>query len=272
MIITEPWGGLCNRIRVMKSAINLAEKIKQPLKVYWVVNSDLNSRFEQLFETCDLFELVNVGSDYDPRMILGKKTATHYISQDELTAYNTSHTDAKMENETIEAYINSFLTDSKKKVYIKTWNDFYRIGKLGYSWLKPVPSIAKQIEEIGARCGEHAIGIHIRRTDNAEAISNSPTELFIEKMEQELAQNPDTRFYLATDDENEKQKLMAHFGDKIVINPNCQLSRNSNLGMESAVIDLFCLGNTKKIYGSFNSSFSDEAARLKGIEKIIVRK
>ena len=100
MIITEPWGGLCNRIRVMKSAINLAEKIKQPLKVYWVVNSDLNSRFEQLFETCDLFELVNVGSDYDPRMILGKKTATHYISQDELTAYNTSHTDAKMETMT----------------------------------------------------------------------------------------------------------------------------------------------------------------------------
>ena len=45
MIIVEPWGGLCNRVRVMKSAINLAKKIGQTVKVYWSVDSDLNSEF-----------------------------------------------------------------------------------------------------------------------------------------------------------------------------------------------------------------------------------
>lgn len=271
MIIVEPWGGLCNRVRVMKSAINLAKKIGQPVKVYWSVDSDLNSEFEQLFESCDLVELTNIHSSYDPRMIIGKKFSKMYISQTVLDQFNVGNPD-KMENEKFEKYILTFLENPKNTVYIKTWNDFYRIGELGYAWLKPVPHLMKQIEDIGAKVGKDGIGIHIRRTDNAEAISNSPTSLFIEKMEAEIAKNPDVRFYLATDDEGEKKKLTEHFGDKVVVNPQCHLSRNSNQGMESAVIDLFCLANTSKIYGSFNSSFSDEAAKIHGIEKIIVRK
>jgi hypothetical protein len=49
MIIVEPSHGLCNRLRVIRSAINLAEKYSQKLLVLWRVDSELHSRWKNCF-------------------------------------------------------------------------------------------------------------------------------------------------------------------------------------------------------------------------------
>ena len=61
------------------------------------------------------------------------------------------------------------------------------------------------------------IGIHIRRRDNVRSIQKSPTRLFIQAIQQTLDINPQTRFYLASDDEKEKEYLsqMREFYKKI---------------------------------------------------------
>ena len=50
-----------------------------------------------------------------------------------------------------------------------------------------------------------------------------------------------------------------------------ELRRNTLDGMQAAVIDLFCLANTNRIYGSYWSSFSEIAAQIKKAELVIVQ-
>ena len=49
MIVIEPSHGLCNRLRAIKSAMNLAKKYNQKLVVLWRVDNDLTCRFFDLF-------------------------------------------------------------------------------------------------------------------------------------------------------------------------------------------------------------------------------
>lgn len=49
MIYVEPCGGLCNRMRVIASAVTLAEKNKIGLRVMWRLNKACNCRLDELF-------------------------------------------------------------------------------------------------------------------------------------------------------------------------------------------------------------------------------
>jgi hypothetical protein len=88
-------------------------------------------------------------------------------------------------------------------------------------------------------------------------------------MKQELENDPDTRFYLATDDMTEEARLREAFPDRILSNQDRCLSRDSVEGMHDALLDLYCLSHTRKIIGSFFSSFTDIAADMHKIPKVI---
>ena len=49
MIVIEPTGGLCNRMRAVDSAMALAVHLNRSLHVVWVMNDKLNCRFDDLF-------------------------------------------------------------------------------------------------------------------------------------------------------------------------------------------------------------------------------
>lgn len=117
--------------------------------------------------------------------------------------------------------------------------------------------------------GPSCVGIHIRRTDNRPAIGKSSTECFIECMKKELDSDPDTRFYLATDDLEEERIIRAAFPGRILSNEKRCLRRDSAEGIQDALLDLYCLANTRKIIGSYFSSFTDIAADMRKIPKII---
>ena len=114
------------------------------------------------------------------------------------------------------------------------------------------------------------IGVHIRRTDNVTAIGKSGTDAFIRAMEAEIVADPEVRFFLATDEKKEEAILREHFGEKLLTNENRVIDRNSVQGMHDAMIDLFSLAATDKILGSYWSSFTDVAASMRGIPKVIV--
>ena len=50
MIIIQPIGGLCNRMRAIGSAMILAEKRGEKVTVFWKVAPELGCPFEELFE------------------------------------------------------------------------------------------------------------------------------------------------------------------------------------------------------------------------------
>jgi hypothetical protein len=126
----------------------------------------------------------------------------------------------------------------------------------------PTDNIQNRINQIISQYSStKTIGIHIRRTDNSQSIRRSPIEAFIKKIDEEISHDENVRFYLASDDDEVKQKFTRLYPDHIITHTD-KLERNSLEGMVFAVTELFCLSKTQKIIGSDYSSYSNIAAEL----------
>ena len=60
MIIIQPSGGLCNRMRVINSGWKLARERHDQLKVLWNCNAELNCPFESLFQPVKEFKITSI--------------------------------------------------------------------------------------------------------------------------------------------------------------------------------------------------------------------
>lgn len=89
-------------------------------------------------------------------------------------------------------------------------------------------------------------------------------------MRLELANDPATRFFLATDSPDVEEHLEAIFPDRITIHPKKSLDRNVPEAIQDALVDLLCLAATRKLIGSYWSTFTNAAAAIGGIESVIV--
>ena len=257
MIIIQPSGGLCNRIRSINSAATLARKKGVPLKVLWLNAPELNCPFEELFIPTDEFELINIHSLNNPKKLFLQLTARQRFNNEDI-----------LKNKTGDMLNEDFYEKLSDSVYIFTWEQFYPTED--YHLFRPTPQIQEKINAITADFSSHMIGVHIRRTDNVTAIGKSGTDAFIRAMKAEIAADPEVRFFLATDEKKEEAILREHFGEKLLTNENRVIDRNSVQGMHDAMIDLFSLAATDKILGSYWSSFTDVAASMRGIPKVIV--
>jgi hypothetical protein len=128
----------------------------------------------------------------------------------------------------------------------------------------PVREVMRVVDSYRCRFNSHTIGLHIRRTDNAESIAKSPTELFIKKVREEIELHNDTKVFLATDSTDVKKEFIAAFGSRI-ITPQEDACRDSISGIRGGIIDLWTLASTQKMYGSAGSSFSPMAASIGGV-------
>ncbi|MBD5545414.1 MAG: hypothetical protein HDR01_14535 [Lachnospiraceae bacterium] len=255
MIIIQPIGGLCNRMRAINSAYMLAKERGDSLTVIWFNNPELNCPFEELFLPSTELRVINIYSKWNLKK-LWYQFCFSFISNESIKAHKG---DGLLE----EAYRKKL----PKNIYIATEEHFYPCHE--YGLFIPTKALQAQINKLTHSFGSHPVGVHIRRTDNKPAIDGSSTNAFVQAMKKELEAFPDTMFYLATDDLSEEEQLREIFPDCIISNECRDLSRNSISGIKDALVDLWCLSETTLIIGSFFSSFTDIAADLKGIPKII---
>jgi hypothetical protein len=158
---------------------------------------------------------------------------------------------------TNEFYFDDFLKDYKS-IYIQTCQQFQPIDK-ALQEFRPVEAVQLLIDKMSAAFDDHTIGVHIRRTDNEESIIHSPLNNFIELMENEIIADKKATFFLATDDSAVEKKLIDRFGTRIIVYEKDR-SRETVKGVQDALVDLLCLASTKRIIGSYWSSFSEVAA------------
>ena len=125
------------------------------------------------------------------------------------------------------------------------------------------------IDKRSAAFGENTIGVHIRRSDHKKSIASSPDAAFEFFMDQEIAANPKTDFFLATDSPDTKHHFVKKYGSRITTFYETA-SRLRSQGVRNAVVDLYLLSRTRKVFGSHQSSFSQAAAIIGGIENIQV--
>lgn len=255
MLIIQPIGGLCNRMRAINSAKVLAHRRGEPLKVIWNVNAELGCPFEALFETPKGFQVRSITSKWDPVKLFYQLTRSSLGNED----IRRVRTDGNLPDEYAAAL--------PKRLYIATEEHFF--VNHDYSDFVPAQKLHEQIAALCSGFSSHNVGVHIRRTDNKPAIGKSSTDAFVASMRRALEHDPDTMFYLATDDMREEAHLRELFGDRIISNETRDLSRDSINGIRDALIDLMCLSKTDRIIGSYFSSFTDIAADLSGIPKLI---
>lgn len=259
MLIIQPIGGLCNRMRAINSARMLAEKRREKLTVIWFVNSELGCPFEKIFQPTDQFRVINIYSKWNLKKLfyqLSSMAFGIFIGNEDIRSH-------RQEGALDDAFISSL----GPLVYLATEEHFFPCHD--YSAFVPAPEVSERIEAKKQELGEHSVGVHIRRTDNRPAIDKSSTDNFILSMKKELASDPEAMFYLATDDLSEEEKLREIFPGKIISNRERDLSRDSVAGIQDAMLDLYCLASTRKIIGSYFSSFTDIAADMRGIPKVI---
>ncbi|MCR5654778.1 MAG: hypothetical protein K6G07_03980 [Lachnospiraceae bacterium] len=259
MLILQPIGGLCNRMRSINSAKELAKKRNETLTVIWFVNPELGCRFEDIFAPTKDFRIITIHSKWNLRKLFLQFVCTAFGSFLDNTAIRAHKGDGNLEE--------AFAASLKKNTYIATEEHFYESHD--YSSFVPNDTVNEKIESMKEKLGEHAVGVHIRRTDNGPAIGKSSTDAFVSSMEKEIAREPLTHFYVATDDMTEEENLRKLFPDRIISNETRDLSRDSVAGIRDACVDLFSLASTNKIIGSYFSSFTDIAADMHQIPKIV---
>jgi hypothetical protein len=273
MIIIEPLGGLANRMRVIASGIWLKDQLKTILIVVWNENDELNCPFEKLFDPIQGVMVTNKPSKYghlrrtnQPKSfarlkanIINKLFGINYCIQE--LDFHELIWQGKLDILGIAS--------QNKTVYIQTCQEFGD-NLYAFKHFKPISPMLAAIRKATANFNEHTIGVHIRRTDNINSVQHSPLSLFIKAMQHAINLQQNTLFYLSSDDPEVKAALIDTFGQRIITHTN-KMDRRSTQGMQDALLDIYCLAATNKIFGSYWSSFSDIAARIKGIELEVMK-
>ncbi|NRB42941.1 MAG: hypothetical protein HRU20_31485 [Pseudomonadales bacterium] len=211
----------------------------------------------------DLFEIPKAIVEIDEqewniaRQIKEKlKIGYHYLG---LGSYIESKKVRELNPENKKSW-NKFL--KAPETYIRTCYDYYYNSEPMNTF---VPKAHIQ-DKINQYTNKHSIGVHFRGTDNSKALAKSPVEAFIQLMEKEIEADDECSFLLATDEPAIEKLLKETFTGRIITHTKRSLDRNNPIAIEDAVVDLYSLGNCKKIIGSHISSFSEYAAAIQGIE------
>lgn len=256
-----PTGGLCNRMRAMASGIYLSRQVDTPVTIYWNNTQGLCADFHDLFLPIQ---------DGQISIIENKKWLYNIEkTRDYILRWPFLHCMHNVVFNHDKYRKGDFLIHENDKSIYRSLLFISCHSMCQHSSLKklfvPQPDIQERIDGVSALYDGNTIGVHIRRTDNIQAINNSPIQSFYRILAEEVKKDSSVKFYLASDDDNVKKDFQEKFPHRIITS-DVKTERNSLEGMKSAVIDLFCLSRTKKIIGSDYSSYSQIAAELNDVE------
>jgi hypothetical protein len=265
VITLIPTSGLGNRLRIMATSMKLAREGNKKLQIYWNTNSELNAPFDKLFEYPLHFSVKPVPIEYKVWIEMRRFSSKLFGFEDwylSLFKFDFVFLD-KMVTDVLQNMLNlQKEVNEASKVFICSCEELNYCDLSDYQLFKPMKAIQKKIDTLALQFNESTIGIHIRSTDHITSIKNSPFILFENKIHEELRSNPEANFFLATDNEAYQNRLVQKFGNDKILFHNKIFRRDVTEGVADAVVDMFCLSKTSKIYGSYYSSFSYVAGRI----------
>jgi len=265
--------GLGNRLRGLVSAMRLCKLLNRKLLLYWENNKFLGCGFKDLFE--NKFEEITK----EELKEIKKKNSFVYrdILEEDFKKYDYV---------ILDTWKFVFLPNEIERDFNKTYSsndgsnidfEFERIPigqreKIinNLNELIPTKRIRGIIEDFNVSNNlKDCIGLHIRRGDNKFTVDGrekvSSDELFIEK----IKSMPNERFLLCTDGIEIENKLKELFKERIIVYPKGNRKRSKSESVQEALIDMILLSKTKKIFGSYLSTFTELAWWLSGCKSKI---
>lgn len=266
-IIVVPRSGLCNRMRSMDSAMALGRELHRPVRVVWAPEPCLAAHFHDLFEPVAGIEITHHLGPLGRALLRWGRHPSVRKAWRISTGETYYHYD--MHEELVRDLGRDGLGLAPGPVRIANVSRFFG-NEPRYAQFVPVARLRERIEATAADFSLNTIGVHIRRSDNVESISVSTDDRFLAHMSAALEADPATTFYLASDSGASKRLMLDHFGRHVITDLR-PTERGTLAGMEEAVVQLYALAKTRKVLGSYWSSFSHTAAHIGGIEEVIVR-
>lgn len=296
-IYLKPVGGLANRIRVINSGYAFAQQNKLELVVIWELNNDLNAPYSRLFEpisgirVVDLKPGVNIVQSrihyFPDKMPKGWRSSMFSIFYPSLKQKNIVWYDAiadvfarikknynpdEVKNQTSlnqlaaeehEPLFDAILLSKGDKYIATSWN-ILDVNELQFQ-LKPQSQFQDKVGSLKIS-PSNTVGVHIRRTDHNWSIEHSANGKFISMMHEAIKDNPQLKFFLASDDDQTIAEMQSTFPNRIIRFNHEAKNRNDPSGIDSAILDLFALAACGRVIGSYLSTFSDLAGNIGNIK------
>ena len=260
-----PIMGLCNRMRAIASAKALSDRIGSNLEIVWLNHFKFPAKFKDLFEDVDTIRIkdywLNIPSLRRQQVINIARSAIYLKEYAKWRKYDLilpreQSKDGSFDDE------ESIYRIRGKKVLMVSYSRFY--SDCSFSFFRPCSPMSDEINSQATRFNEHTAGVHVRRNDNERSKIYSPNEEFFRIIEDRIASNPNFNFFLATDSKETQSIFIKRYGDRVFAREN-KFDSYSNIGIKSALVDLFLLSRTTDIIGSYWSSFSRNASALGNI-------
>ncbi len=258
--------GLANRLRVVLSAVALAEATGRQLRLRWPRTPACGARFDELFEpglpvqegdctACDALPLRHgVGRPLGdllraPEPHLALRCPDWLIQPGRYPGHA----------------------------------DLFRRCEALWETLAPSPYVREQVAAFSrAHFREHMIGVHLRRGDFLRARPDvlGNTGHALAAAEQFLARCPEAGLFLCTDDgardpvtgrvetEGVRERFVERFGERVVFTRPRSLDRASTAAVQDALVDLYLLRRTDYLVGTRDSSFSAMATLGRTVEAV----
>ena len=178
----EPTYGLANRLRALASILELAQQLNKNLLIVWLNDDELNCSFHELFEPIPgvsfrgkpyLWQFTKNSNQGN----FGRRLAVGIINK--LMGFDFC---VKELNDSFFKSENNFniysVAEKYRSVYVQTCADFLRDDQV-LQQFQPTAALQARISQRSAGFGARTIGLHIRRTDHADAIANSLPGAFL---------------------------------------------------------------------------------------------
>ena len=271
VLVLEPQSGLCNRIRAIVSAKRLAAKYGRKFYILW--NPDLPSaalgcagKITQLFSSDNGFNLIK--------------------DEEEFEEFSKGRTIVKYQKTTHGPLVLNLDRDKEEIVYIRSnlWiydhkDDLKKFDcfKDGLRSIIPNSRVVKDSSSFikENKVGKDTIGIHIRRTDITSTTAfnidyndkgalkdaySSYTKYF-EYMDLMLKVNPNTKFFIASDNKQSKKIFLKKYPSATSFNSR-GYQRNNVMHVQDGMTDLYILSKCKSVASCKGSSFGKTASYI----------
>jgi len=274
-ILFYPIGGLANRMRAIDSAVNFSKAYNCKLTIFWIRDRGMNCDFNRIWKPVSFIKeatgRISGFFFYLQRRFVFIRWVLKILERWRILRVFVD--EYKGKDEMLYSYVKSASGDIRYWfLVIMTCEDFFPGQSFRSDLFQLQPEIAERVKQETEGFDENTIGVHIRRSDHIHSIEHSPLELFEEYMLNELSNCPEAKFYIASDDEAVKEhfKQNPQWKSKVIFSEGCLL-RDSQEGILQAVTEFYALSRTRKILGSYWSTFSELASRIGYLNLMVVK-
>lgn len=270
--------GLGNRISAIAAALQLSEDLNKPLFVRWETNKrHCEAHFEDIFATDGRLSLLKIKHDFDEFPVKHKRRILRRIKRDKTRNTVAKALDRGWFYLCAWYYGFNFRTRVRsdqqfdltafanhKKILVASYANFYTkdLDNRIADYLKPNAELQARLDLITRQFAKvRTIGVHIRHPDYSHVVGDI-VSWFKAVANEELKRDPDTQFYLSTNDYHTLEKLTAPFGERIITQAKNTSRQRDVEQVKNAAVDMFALAQTNGIICSSVSSFSCIAALL----------